>query len=74
MSAILFVGKDLVKFGMKFTTTNRFVADVLVHFKEMYNFSSGFKILVTPITVTTLTTRIMISPVKTQQIYSVIFN
>jgi len=49
MSAILFVEKEVVKFSTKFTTTNRSVADVLVHFKEIYNFSSRFKILVTPL-------------------------
>ena len=46
-SAILFVEKEVVKFNTKLTTTNRSVADVLVHFREMYNFSSRFKILVT---------------------------
>jgi hypothetical protein len=46
-SAVLFVEKEVVQFNTKFTTTNRSVAGVLVHFKEMYNCSSRFNILVT---------------------------
>jgi hypothetical protein len=46
-NAVLFVEKEVVQFSTKFTTTNRSVAGVLVHFKEMYNYSGWFKILIT---------------------------
>jgi hypothetical protein len=46
-SAILFLGKEVIRFNTTFTTTNRSVADVLVHFKEIYNCSSRLKVLVT---------------------------